>query len=345
MNWFGQSTIAPQRSSSDRTLVIGLLNNTSDRALKSTERHFLGLLRAASPDVELRFRLFTCPEIPRAVSPQGVAGEYYAGLAELFDTRLDTLIVTGMEPQAKTLQDEPVWGSLAKLADWAEENAVPVIWSCLAAHAAVLHLDGIQRSRFSEKLSGIFDCEVVLDRHPLATGLPSRWGCPHSRYHGVAEEKLAAHGYEILSRSDEAGVDVFLKQKAAPFLFFQGHPEYEGRTLLLEYKRDLRRYMSGEKDEYPIAPENCFDRDTDTALATLRQDGLRAGRGPQMLESVLNLVDGAACTSSWRPAAVRLYENWLATVVRDGVRTCPLDGRLSAMTLARSGEGRGELVQ
>jgi homoserine O-succinyltransferase/O-acetyltransferase len=342
MNWFGQSTtIEPQQSSSDRSLVIGLLNNTSDRALKSTERHFLGLVRAACPDADLQFRLFTCPEIPRAVRPRGAADEPYADVTKLFDTRLDAVIVTGMEPQAKALQDEPVWNSLANVADWAEENSVPVIWSCLAAHAAVLYLDGIHRSRFPEKLSGVFDCDIVLDGHPLAAGLPSRWAFPHSRYHGVAEGQLTARGYEILSKSDKAGVDVFLKQRNAPFLFFQGHPEYEDRTLLLEYKRDMRRYMSGEKDEYPSAPEHYFDADTAAALACMRHRSLQTCRDAAKLEEILTLVDGAACASSWQSPAVRLYENWLAYVVRDGLRNCAL----GPMTMAPSGEGRGELVQ
>jgi hypothetical protein len=99
--------------------------------------------------------------------------------------------------------------------------------------------------------------------------------------------------------------------------------------------------MSGERDEYPEAPRNYFDDGTAATLAGTRQRALQGQCGPAQLEEMLSLVSGSVFSSSWKPPAVRLYENWLAHVVRDGLRPCPV----GAMTLARSGEGRGELVQ
>jgi homoserine O-succinyltransferase/O-acetyltransferase len=251
MNQFGQRPLAAYDLESDRTLVIGFVNNSSDRALKSAESQFLRVLAAASDGIELQVKFFTCPEIPRGERPAGDSDCPYANLAELYDTRLDALIVTGTEPQATALPDEPIWGSLTKLVDWAEDQAIPTIWSCLAAHAAVLHLDGMARSPLPEKLSGLFECNVVAKDHKLMAGLPPRWLTPHSRYNGISTEALIASGYEVLSASAEASVDIFLKDGAAPFVFFQGHPEYDGDTLLREYKRDVRRFFARERDEYP----------------------------------------------------------------------------------------------
>src|ERR1700722_2540466 len=140
MNQFGQRPLAAYDLESDQSLVIGFVNNASDRALKSAEAQFLRVLTAASGGIELQVKFFTCPEIPRGERPAGDSDCPYADLAELYDTHLDALIVTGTEPQATALPDEPIWGSLTKLVDWAGDQAIPTIWSCLAGPAALLHL-------------------------------------------------------------------------------------------------------------------------------------------------------------------------------------------------------------
>ena len=55
------------------------------------------------------------------------------------------------------------------MADWAQENAHSTVWSCLAAHAAILHMDGIGRRKREDKLFGIFECARGSD-HPLTAG-------------------------------------------------------------------------------------------------------------------------------------------------------------------------------
>jgi homoserine O-succinyltransferase len=320
MNWFGQSAQERRDSGLNRALTIGLVNNTSDRALESTERQFLRLLRAASIGVELKFRFFTCPEIRRSALPLSSMGLPYSNIDELYDTPLDALIVTGMEPQATALQDEPIWANLAKLVDWAEEQAVPAVWSCLAAHAAVLHLDGIVRSRLPEKLSGVFACDVAATGHKLMAGLPPRWATPHSRYYGVSEDALIASGYQILSRSGEAAVNIFLKNGATTFIFIQGHPEYDGDTLLREYKRDIRRYVVGERNEFPRAPKHRFTTESEAALNKLRQDALRGQRDPAILDAVSTLVKNEAQPNTWHVPAARFYANWLICIAKDDLR-------------------------
>jgi homoserine O-succinyltransferase/O-acetyltransferase len=316
MNKFGRWPLATHDPRPASPLVIGFVNNSSDRALKSAEAQFLKVLTAAADGIELQVKFFTCPEIPRGPRPAGDAEDPYADIAELFDTHLDGLIVTGTEPQAVALQDEPIWGSLTKLVDWAEDRGIPTIWSCLAAHAAVLHLDGMARSPLPQKLSGLFECNIVAKEHSLMIGLPPRWLTPHSRYNGISAEALIANGYEVLSASAEASVDIFMKNEIAPFLFFQGHPEYDGDTLLREYKRDIRRYFSGEKDEYPVSPKNYFSSDTEAGLDGLRREALAGGRDPAVLDAVFALVKHKAHPNAWHVPAARLYANWLARIVQ-----------------------------
>jgi homoserine O-succinyltransferase len=308
-----------------RPLVIGLVNNASDRGLKSMERQFLNVLQAASNDLELKFRFFTCPEIPRSTRPLSSMGSPYSSVDELYDMQLDALIVTGMEPQATMLRDEPVQGSLSRLADWAEEQAVPVMWSCLAAHAAVLHLDEIPRYRLPAKLSGVFECDAVTVDEKLMAGLPPRWAMPHSRYYGLEEDLLIANGYQILSRSREAAVNIFLKQSATTFVFVQGHPEYDGDTLLREYSRDVRRFVLGEKQEFPIAPRHYFAIDLEAALNELRQNALRDGPDPAILEAVSKLLGNDVYANTWHAPAVQFYANWLTGIARDDLRCSNTD--------------------
>ena len=49
----------------------------------------------------------------------------------------EILIVTGTEPRAPVLTEEPYWQHFVQLLSFAREHTVASIWSCLAAHGAV----------------------------------------------------------------------------------------------------------------------------------------------------------------------------------------------------------------
>ena len=87
------------------------------------------------------------------------------------------------------LRDEPYWEDFTRVLEWARTNTHSALWSCLAAHAAILHMDGINRRKSEEKNFGVFDCARV-SNHPVTLGLPSLFQVPHSRWNGVAEEDL-----------------------------------------------------------------------------------------------------------------------------------------------------------
>jgi homoserine O-succinyltransferase len=241
-------------------LTIGLINNMPDAAVEATERQFLDLIRAVTPDVVVQLKLFSIPDVPRAATMRSELAERYRDISELWGTRLDGLIVTGTEPRAAALTDEPYWPTLTKLVAWTRENTASTIWSCLAAHAAVLHADGIQRQPLKDKLFGVYDCEVVT-AHPLITGAPPRLSVPHSRYNDLSETAIADCGYRVLTRSEAAGVDTFIREQRGRslFVFFQGHPEYEIDSLAREYRRDVGRFLRGERERFPAAPRGCFN--------------------------------------------------------------------------------------
>ena len=51
---------------------------------------------------------------------------------------LDALIITGANPAAQHLEDEPFWDGLCEVVAWAKENVTSTLCSCLASHALVL---------------------------------------------------------------------------------------------------------------------------------------------------------------------------------------------------------------
>lgn len=289
-------------------VVIGLVNNMPDAALKATEAQFAELVSAAAHGRPTRFELYALPEVPRSDAAREHIQQHYLPLATLYGRGVDALIVTGTQPRCRNLPDEPYWPSFTRLVDWAERNTISTIWSCLAAHAAVYHMDGIERRPFVDKLSGVFTC-TTFRRHALAEGFPTSWPVPHSRYNDLPEDALRASGYHVLSRSDQVGVDLFVKQRASLFLFFQGHPEYDRASLLREYRADIVKFLNGERQNYPGTPENYFDDETMAALRAYRRRA-ELEHDTTLLPCLPLAAAEARLTARWRAPAIGIYKSW-----------------------------------
>ena len=238
-----------KQASRDDALVIGLVNNMPDGAIKATERQFVTLLDAAAGARTVSLRPMILPDVPRHPAARAELLAHYEDVTTLAPGDVDALIVTGAEPRTERLEDEPYWHSFTRLVDWAKDNTVSSVFSCLAAHAAALHLDGIARRPLQGKLHGLFDCERRND-HPLTASMPGQYAAPHSRLNELALEELAAKGYQVLTGSARAGADLFVRDGESLFVFFQGHPEYDARSLLAEYHRDIVRFIKGERASY-----------------------------------------------------------------------------------------------
>ncbi len=292
-------------------MTIGVVNNMPDAAYEATERQFLDLIRAATANAVVHVKLFSMADVPRAGPIRQEFAARYRDITELWDTRLDGLIVTGTEPRAANLKDEPYWATLAKLVDWARQNTISTVWSCLAAHAAVLHAEGIARRPLNEKKFGVCDCEIV-SAHPLTTGMKPRLSVPHSRYNDLPERALAAGGYRLLTRSAAAGADAFVRdeQGGSLFVFFQGHPEYETDTLAREYRRDVGRFLRGKQQHYPAAPEGYFN-DAATALVNDFRARAVGDRRASLIADFPFAALEPTLENTWRCSAIAVYENWM----------------------------------
>lgn len=295
-------------------LDIGLLNNMPDAALAATERQFISLLGVAAGTRPVRLHFYSLAEMPRSAEARAHIATLYADPGELPRRRLDGLFVTGSEPRAARLDEEPYWPALARLIDWAAANTASTIWSCLAAHAAVLHLHGIERRPLAAKCFGVFDCARA-SADLLLAGAPAALKVPHSRHNGLEERELAARGYRILTRSTAAGVDMFARRSGrSQFVFFQGHPEYDASSLLREYRRDLGRYLRGERTVLPPMPQGYFALESEMAMAEFAARA-EASRDPALIAAFPGDADGASVPeASWRATAVPVFRNWLASL-------------------------------
>lgn len=294
---------------SSRNLTVGLVNNMPDGALEATERQFISLLEAASGEFSVSLSLYSLPGISRSETTQRYVDQHYQSVESLWTTELDGLIVTGREPLTSNLRDEPYWDSFVQVVEWARERTQSTIWSCLAAHAAVLHMDGIQRVRSAQKHSGIIDCALA-SNHLITANLPARFRMPHSRWNGLLEADLVRCGYLVLSRAGDAGVDCFAKQVDSLFVLFQGHPEYQSDTLLLEYRRDISRYLRGEISAYPNAPGGYFNRETLQELLQIEHKGTTRPQ-EETLAQATKILSKADVAAGWRSIAATIYGNWL----------------------------------
>jgi homoserine O-succinyltransferase len=289
---------------------IGLINNMPDSALVSTERQLFDLLSAAAGRFQIRLHLYTMEATPRTVWGRTYVRRFYRGINDLFERRLDGVIVTGAEPTTDHLTDEPYWESFVQVIDWAKENTTSSVCSCLAVHGAVQHLDGVERYPLANKCIGVFD-QTKVSYHSLMQGAPERLRFPHSRWNEVHEAALVQSGYSVLTKSELAGVDCFIKQhKRSLFVCFQGHPEYEAQSLLGEYRRDIGRFLRRENDSYPNMPQGYFGTVGEEALTAFKREAL-SDRRPELLASLP--VDRVArdLKNSWHAAAKQIYRNWI----------------------------------
>ena len=302
--------ISPGRHAAKPDYVrIALINNMPDAALEDTEMQFFDLLDAASGDLPVILQLFSLPRVPRTDRGMRHLKSFYFELGDLWDSRFDALIVTGTEPKCANLRLEPYWAHLAEVFKWAETNTTSTILSCLAAHAGVLHSDGIERYPEPDKRFGVFEFPK-LEPHQLTSGAGRKVCFPHSRWNAVRAEALREHGYKVLTGSDEAGVDLFVKQKRESlFVHFQGHPEYDAETLFKEYRRDIRRFLQRERETYPSMPKGYFD-EVSTQLLTSFQQSVESERRLESMEVFPEAELMGRLKKTWQSSATGIYANW-----------------------------------
>lgn len=297
-----------------RELHVGLLNMMPDAALIATEIQFMRLVGSCNQIAQFFVHPFTVEGLPRSKETRDYIDHYYNSFAEIRSMGLDALIVTGANVSNPSLDQEPFWEPLKEVIGWAQENVTSVLCSCLATHALVKHLYHIEREPMPAKLWGVYPHFIVHNEHPLLRDINTRFDVPHSRFNAVYREPLERAGLTILIESDVAGVHMAVSPDQYSLVYFQGHPEYDSNSLLKEYKREVHRYINGERDDYPQPPEHYFSADAAAIAERHRQAVLEAveknSPPPLFPEAQLEpLLD-----NTWRDTTKSIINNWLGLV-------------------------------
>jgi homoserine O-succinyltransferase/O-acetyltransferase len=302
----------PQGRGGD-TIRIALVNNMPDAALEETELQFFDLLDAASEDFPVLLKLYSLTGVPRSDRGMRHLNSFYFSIDDLWRSQFDAVIMTGTEPRQPDLRYEPYWSTLVNVLEWAERNTVSTILSCLAAHAGVLYSDGIARVRLPDKMFGVFNFAKV-GAHALTSRSADGLRFPHSRWNGLDPDALTGCGYQVLTQNTEAGVDCFVKRKGRSLVVhFQGHPEYQAHTLFKEYRRDIKRFLRGERETYPTVPSGYFDGKAAESLKDFQQKA-KSKRSEDAMADFPEAIVTSRLQNEWHDSAVMVYRNWLEFV-------------------------------
>ena len=280
-------------------LHIGLLNMMPDNVLQATEQQFFRLVGASNLTAHLYIHPFSLPELAREADMQAYIAEYYEDFENIRDNGLDALIVTGAYVNDSCLEDLPLWLPLQKILDWACNNVTSTICSCLAVQAYLQSKHNTIRKPLSKKLSGIYKNRVIDRLHPLVRNMNTVFDVPHSRLYGISEKQFLHAGMNIVLRGEESGVSIATSADGFRVICIQGHPEYDTKSLMKEFVRDLKLFYSGALQAPPAYPEYYFG---DTIRGILSQDPT-----PDQIESLI----GHYLNNTWRDSAKSIFTNWI----------------------------------
>lgn len=204
---------------------------------------------------------------------------FYGTFDDYKKMKFDGMIITGAPVETLAFEEVDYWNELCEVMEWSKSHVTSTFHICWGAQAALYYHYGIKKYPTDQKVFGVFEHEVVLEKKHkiLLRGFDDFFYAPHSRHTSFLEEDiLKVPELEILAKSREAGVYIVTAKSERQF-FISGHPEYDQMTLAEEYFRDVKKGM-----EIQI-PQNYFPQND-----------------PEQVPFV-----------KWRSHANLLYSNWL----------------------------------
>ncbi|MEK6550649.1 MAG: homoserine O-succinyltransferase, partial [Pseudomonadota bacterium] len=297
-----------------RELHIGLLNMMPDAALAATERQFFRLVGESNAIAQFYMHPFTLKELKRGAEGQAHVDRYYETFDAIQKQGLDALIVTGANVTQPDLSRESFWKPLNAVIDWAYENVTSTLCSCLATHAVLQMRHGQKRRPMGFKRWGVYPHRVVERRHPLVADVNTRFDVPHSRYNDISREQFEAAGLHVLVESEIAGVHLAVSEDWFRMVFFQGHPEYDTVSLLKEYKREIERFVRGERVDYPPYVENYFTLQNRAILAEYRERLIAARQRGAPIPELPEALVSQTIDNTWHDTAEAVIDNWIGRI-------------------------------
>ena len=176
--------------------------------------------------------------------------KFYVEFNEIRKKRYDGMIITGAPVEHLEYEEVNYWEELKMMMEWSKTHVTSTIHICWGAQAGLYYHYGIPKYPRKEKLSGIYEHQVLRRKVPLIRSFNDTFMAPHSRFTEVRREDIKKHPELIIvAESREAGVFLAMSRDGKQ-IFIQGHPEYDRMTLNNEYRRDLGKGMN------PAIPRN-----------------------------------------------------------------------------------------
>jgi homoserine O-succinyltransferase len=255
-----------------RPLEIAVLNLMPTKV--DTETQLIRLLSNSSLQMHLTL-ISMSGHISKNTDEQHISS-FYISSDEALSRRFDGLIVTGAPVETLDFSEVDYWDRLTELFDWSRSHVFSSLFICWGVNAALWHFYGIQKRLLPEKLSGIYELELLEPSSRLLRGFDDRFWMPQSRYATVLPEDLQGTGINLLAGSESCGAVVFSHPQHRQ-AFVTGHLEYDVLTLDKEFRRDIAAGLD-------IAiPQNYYPADDPTRQPVIR----------------------------WRTYAYQLFSNWL----------------------------------
>ena len=295
---------------------IGFLNMMPDLALRATERQFLRLVAAGGDECLIRIRPFTISGLDRMGEARAYTEQCYDTFTDVQADDLDGLVFTGANPGESELRDEKFWDEYEQVIAWANEHIPTTMCSCLASHAVINVLHGVERSRcVPGKRWGVFSHQVTDVDHPLVADMELEFHAPRSHVHEMTAQQLQARGIKVLAFSPDADFHIAVSPDGFKWVFLQGHPEYDAVSLLKEFQREVRRFVAGERSDYPEYPQNYLSQSAKQRLAQFKDALLVALEHSKPRPVFPESEVLPSISNPWRVHGEVLFRNWIRMIV------------------------------
>lgn len=210
-------------------------------------------------------------------TPRQHLDSFYRDFEDVQDKNYDGLIITGAPLGLVEFEDIHFWEQIQEVIKWSQQHVTSTLFLCWAAQAALKVLYDLPKQTRSEKLSGVYQHNILSAHEPLTRGFDDQFVAPHSRNADFPVNFIANHtDLHLLASSDEAGA-YMMASSCRRQVYVTGHPEYEAETLAQEYWRDIDAGINA------IVPINYFPE---------------------------NLPDNKPA-NTWRSHGNLLFSNWL----------------------------------
>lgn len=234
-----------------RPLRIALLNLMPTKIVTETQ-----ILRCLSnTPLQIEIDLVQTATYQSRHTPEDHLLAFYKTFEEIRDNNYDGFIITGAPIEQMAFEEVDYWKELCEIMEWTKSHVHSTLHICWGAQAALYYHYGIEKYLLPEKVSGIFQHNVLQPRENLFRGFDDVFHAPHSRHTEVRAEDINRHpAITLLAESDEVGV--FLAEALyGRQIFVLGHAEYDADTLQKEYVRDVNRGLN------PQIPAHYFKND------------------------------------------------------------------------------------